>query len=149
LEFLISENHYDCIIHTAAVSDYTVDEIEIPGKSFKELNETKLNSGIEELTIKLKPTPKIVDRIKSLSKNKNIVLVAFKFSAETDFQSAKKDVQTLFKHSHADYIVLNNLHDRTSNDTQINFSVFDKTGLLTSAVNSVQLSKTLINLISK
>lgn len=149
LGHLISENHYDCMIHTAAVSDYTVDEIEMPGTTIKELNEAKLNSGIKELTIKLKPTPKIVDRIKSLSKNKDIVLIAFKFSAEKEFQSAKKDVQTLFEHSNADYIVLNNLRDRTSNDTQLNFNVFDKTGLLSNSVNSHQLARTLKNLINK
>jgi phosphopantothenoylcysteine decarboxylase/phosphopantothenate--cysteine ligase len=149
LELLLTENHFDCIIHAAAVSDYIVDEIKIQDKSIKELKETKLNSGIEELTIKLKLTPKIIDRIKSFSKNKNIVLIAFKFSAETDFQSSKKAVQTLFEHARADYIVLNNLHDRTSNDTQLNFNVFDKTGLLSNTVNSHQLAKSLKNLISK
>jgi phosphopantothenoylcysteine decarboxylase/phosphopantothenate--cysteine ligase len=149
LQHLISENHYDCIIHTAAVSDYTIDEIKTPGQLIKELKDKKLNSGLEEVTIKLKPTPKIVDRLKSLSKNQSVVLVAFKFSTEADFQSAKKDVQNLFRHSHADYIVLNNLHDRTSNDTQLNFNIFDKSGLLANLINSYQLAKTLKNLITK
>ncbi|MBK7229256.1 MAG: hypothetical protein IPH97_10425 [Ignavibacteriales bacterium] len=137
------------MIHAAAVSDYTIDEIKTPGQLIKEIKDKKLNSGLEEVTIKLKPTPKIVDRLKSLSKNQSVILMAFKFSTEDDFQSAKKDVQKLFKHSHADYIVLNNLHDRTSNDTQLNFKVFDKTGLITNLVNSHQLAKTLKNLIIK
>jgi phosphopantothenoylcysteine decarboxylase/phosphopantothenate--cysteine ligase len=149
LESLISENHFDCIIHTAAVSDYAIDKILFSDKSVEKSIDNKLESGVEELTIKLKPTPKIVDRLKSLSKNKNIVLVAFKFSAEKDFQSSKKEVQKLFKHSHADYIVLNNLHGRTSNDTQLNFHLFDKSGLLSRIVNPHQLSKALKNLINK
>jgi hypothetical protein len=75
--------------------------------------------------------------------------VAFKFSSEKEFQSAKKDVEKLFKHSNADYIVLNNLYDRTSNGTQINFHLFDKSGFLGSVINSYQLGKNLINLINK
>lgn len=149
LELMLTENHYDCIIHAAAVSDYTVDEIKIADKKNKVISNTKIESGIDELTIKLKPTPKIVDKLKSLSKNKDVILVAFKFSSEKEFQSAKKDVEKLFKHSNADYIVLNNLYDRTPNGTQINFHLFDKSGFLGSVINSYQLGKNLINLINK
>jgi phosphopantothenoylcysteine decarboxylase/phosphopantothenate--cysteine ligase len=149
LELLLTENHYDCIIHAAAVSDYTIDEIKIADEKNQVISNTKIESGIDGLTIKLKPTTKIVDKLKSFSKNKDIILVAFKFSSEKEFQSAKKDVEKLFKHSNADYIVLNNLYDRTSNGTQINFHLFDKSGFLGSVINSYQLGKNLINLINK
>jgi phosphopantothenoylcysteine decarboxylase/phosphopantothenate--cysteine ligase len=149
LELLLTENHYDCIIHAAAVSDYTIDELKIADKKNQVISNTKIESGIDGLTIKLKPTPKIVDKLKSLSKNKDVILVAFKFSSEKEFQSAKKDVEKLFKHSNADYIVLNNLYDRTSNGAQFNFHLFAKSGFLGSVINSYHLGKNLINLINK
>ena len=107
----------------------------------------KLDSGISNLTINLKPTSKIVDEIKSVSKNKEVVLFAFKFSGSSNLDESKKDVDKLFNHSNADFVVLNHLQDRTKNDVQSNFYVFNKSGLLQNVTSAAQLAKVIEQII--
>lgn len=140
LEELIESNYYDTVIHLAAISDYTVDNINSAELSLSGLDKGKLDSGINDLTINLKPTSKIVDEIKSLSKNKNVVLFAFKFSGSSSLSDSKKEVAKLFKHSSADYVILNHLQDRTKKGLQSNFYVFNKSGLLQNVISATQLA---------
>ncbi len=140
LEELLKYNNYDAVIHLAAISDYTVDEIKSTELSLSGSEKNKLNSGISDLTINLKPTSKIVDKIKLISKNKDVVLFAFKFSGSSDLDESKKEVDNLFKHSNADFVVLNHLQDRDKNEIQSNFYVFNKSGLLHNVAGATQLA---------
>jgi phosphopantothenoylcysteine decarboxylase/phosphopantothenate--cysteine ligase len=140
LEELLKSNHYDAVIHLAAISDYQVDEIISSELAFAGSKKGKLDSGLSNLAIKLKPTSKIVDKIKSISKNKDIVLFAFKFSGSSDLNESKMEVDKLFKHSKADYVVLNHLQDRAKNEVQTNYYVFNKSSLLKNVENSKQLA---------
>lgn len=149
IEALLKQNHFDCIIHAAAVSDYTIDKINSNNSTLNKSINSKINSGIDNLTINLKPTPKIVDKLKSLSVNKNVILFAFKFSASDNFEESKNQVKKLFDHSSADYIILNNLQDRDKKDSQINFMVFNKNELVTNVADATQLAKTIEQLIKK
>jgi phosphopantothenoylcysteine decarboxylase/phosphopantothenate--cysteine ligase len=149
LQDLLSNNHYDAIFHLAAISDYTVSELLKSGKPIKSEKLTKIGSEIDDLTIKLKPTFKIVDKIKSLSKNKSVVLFAFKFSGSSSLSESKKEVVKLFKRSDADYVILNHLQDRTKKGVQSNFYVFDKSGLLQNIINATQLANEVEQIIKK
>lgn len=149
IEALLKQNHFDCIIHAAAVSDYTIDKINSNNSTLNKSINSKINSGIDNLTINLKPTPKIVDKLKSLSVNKNVILFAFKFSASDNFEESKNRVKKLFDHSSADYIILNNLQDRDKKDSQTNFMVFNKNELVTNVADATQLAKTIEQLIKK
>ncbi len=140
LEELLESNYYDAVIHLAAISDYTVDEIKSKELALSGAGKSKLDSGINNLTINLKPTSKIVDKIKSISKNKAVVLFAFKFSGSSSLDESKKEVDKLFKHSNADFVVLNHLQDRNESGTQSNFYVFNKSGLLQNVENAAQLA---------
>jgi phosphopantothenoylcysteine decarboxylase/phosphopantothenate--cysteine ligase len=149
IQSLLASTQFDVIINAAAISDYTVDEIKESGTKLLASQNAKIDSGLEHLTINLKPTSKIVDMLKSISLNKNVILFAFKFSGYDIFDNSIKQVQQLFNHSNADYIVLNNLHDRGGNDTQTNFHIFDKLKLITNAVNATQLAERIEQLIKK
>ena len=140
LEELLKNNNYNAVIHLAAISDYTVDEIKSKELSLAGSEKGKLDSGISSLTINLKPTSKIVDKIKSISKNKDVVLFAFKFSGSSNLDDSKKEVDKLFKHSNADFVVLNHLQDRTKNEIQTNYFIFNKSALLKNVENSTQLA---------
>ena len=140
LDELLKNNYYDAVIHLAAISDYTIDEIKSKELALSGSGKSKLDSGLNNLTINLKPTSKIVDKIKSISKNKEVVLFAFKFSGSSDLDESKKEVDKLFKHSNADFVVLNHLQDRTKNETQTNYYIFNKSSLLTNVENSAQLA---------
>lgn len=140
IEEFLENNSYDAVIHLAAISDYTVDEIKTTETSLSGSEKGKLDSGMSNLTINLKPTSKIVDEIKSISKNKEVVLFAFKFSGNSSIDESKKDVDNLFKHSNADFVVLNHLQDRNEYGKQSNFYVFNKLGLLQNVISACQLA---------
>jgi phosphopantothenate-cysteine ligase/phosphopantothenoylcysteine decarboxylase/phosphopantothenate--cysteine ligase len=101
----IMNNEYDVIIHSAAVSDYEVDYPCTYDGSFEDVSGGKVPSGIENMYLKLKPTEKIVDKIREWGfKGK---LVKFKLQVDmTDdklLNIAKKSRAT----SDADFIVAN------------------------------------------
>lgn len=148
LKHLLSRNHYDFIIHAAAVSDYTIDEVKSGMKVIPNSKTQKLKSGYDDLIIKLKPTHKLLDKLKDFSLNKKIKVFGFKFSAEKELSKSKMQVKQLFASSDADYIILNHLKDRTKNDDQSRFYLFNKTKLLNESVNTEHLANEIEKLIN-
>jgi phosphopantothenoylcysteine synthetase/decarboxylase len=63
MEEAVKSNQYDCIIHSAAVSDYTVSRV--LGPDMQELDNTgKVGSSYDKLYLEMVPTRKIVDQIR-------------------------------------------------------------------------------------
>ena len=93
------KNHYDVIIHSAAVSDFSVKPVK-----------GKLSS---DNTPKLEFTknPKLVDSLKKWSKNKKIKVVAFKLTSRASKEQRLEAVQKLQKHSKAELVVFNDLSE--------------------------------------
>ena len=149
VEDLLKSRSFDFVIHLAAVSDFTVDGIYKKDKKLKSNDKIKIESSNKNLSLTLKPTTKIVDKIKIVSKNNKLLLFAFKFSAENDFNKSIEKVNSLFKHSNCDFVILNHLKDRKSDDNQTNFYLFDKSGMLNKADNSIQLSESIEQIINK
>ncbi len=140
---LIENNKFDFIIHSAAVSDYTIEKIETEGSSFIADKNAKINSEMNSLTLKLKPTEKLLNQIKRKSLNKEVVLVAFKFVEQIDSQDPFIQVEKLFHSSQADLVVLNSLTDRKTDNTQRNFYLFDKDKMIAKNESSENLALTL------
>jgi phosphopantothenoylcysteine decarboxylase / phosphopantothenate---cysteine ligase len=110
LQELLSSNHFDCVIHLAAVSDYTVDHLLINGEQFAPGTNTKFSSG-QEITLALARNYKIVDRIHRYSKNAGVKLVAFKLTNNAAEEERKQAVLHLLEHSLADIVVQNDLSE--------------------------------------
>lgn len=140
---LIENKKFDFIIHSSAVSDYTIDKIETEGSSFIADKNAKINSELNSLTLKLKPTEKLLNQIKRKSLNKEVVLVAFKFVEQIDSQDPFIQVEKLFHSSQADLVVLNSLTDRKTDNTQRNFYLFDKDKMIAKNESSEKLALTL------
>lgn len=148
LKFLLANNNYDYVIHAAAVSDYTIEEVQAGKKSFSVSKSEKLNSGYDSLIIKLKPTYKLLNKIRDFSVNKDVKIIGFKFSAEKEMNGSKSKVNSLFSSSNADYIILNHLSDRDGNGKQNNFYIFDTKGLKISVKTIEDLSNEIQQLIT-
>lgn len=104
----LSEEFYDGMIHTAAVSDYSVESVTGPDED--QLNRMeKISSSNQKIQITLKKNKKLIDDVKNISKNKNIQLVGFKLTSETDKNKILKKVQSLFQESHCDFVVQNDI----------------------------------------
>jgi phosphopantothenoylcysteine decarboxylase/phosphopantothenate--cysteine ligase len=84
----------DVMVHTAAVSDFTVNN----------KKDEKIKSG-EELHLELMPTTKIFDKIKSL--NKDIFLVGFKAEYNVDYKILVERSYQRLREANADLVVAN------------------------------------------
>jgi phosphopantothenoylcysteine decarboxylase/phosphopantothenate--cysteine ligase len=95
LEKELKSGKFDLAIHSAAVSDYKP----------KFAQKGKISSGLKELKIKLKPTPKIIDIFKKLQPA--ITLVGFKFEPEASSLKLIKAARQLICKAKTDLVVAN------------------------------------------
>jgi phosphopantothenoylcysteine decarboxylase/phosphopantothenate--cysteine ligase len=125
IESLLSENHFDLIIHLAALSDYSPFMIE-DGKAQLALPlNTKMKSESGQIKISLKRNEKMIGKLKSLSKNKNVKVIGFKLTNDASKENTVKDVQKLFTESGADFVVHNDLSNRDKTDKQHSFIIYN------------------------
>lgn len=116
LEKETCKNIYDVIIMTAAVSDYscagvfqTPDFYNPIATSEKE----KLSGKHEELWLKLKPLPKIIDQFKTIWNFKG-TLVKFKLESNIEEHKLINIAEQSRLHSNADLMVANRIEDSVS-----------------------------------
>ncbi len=88
---------YDCLIHSAAVSDYE------PDKTFK----TKVSSGKTSWKINLVPTPKIIDLTRKIAPE--LFLVGFKFEPDAQKKFLLKKANDFIRRSGSNLAVANTL----------------------------------------
>lgn len=98
LETQLLEEKFDFVIHTAAVSDYSV----VPF-------EGKLNSEAEQINLTLKKNPKLIDSIKRLSPDSK--LIGFKLTSRADETTIQKKISSLFENAKCDYVIQNDWQD--------------------------------------
>ncbi len=110
LQTQLIENNFDLVIHAAAVGDFSVEKAE--GKM----------SSQEDLTLKLKRNPKLVNQVKKWSQNKDLKLVAFKLTSNATEQQVSEKVGKILEEAHADLVVQNDIlstRDRNNHRFQI------------------------------
>ena len=146
IEQQLSQNNFDVVIHLAAVSDYSVSEIKIGDEKLSLPLVKKIKSDDDSIEIRMKKNFKIIDRIKSYSKNKNIVLFGFKLVRGIDESEKNNSVNSLFNSAEADFIVLNDFANR-SQSIQSGFRIFEKNNELSTAGSVLDLAKTINDLI--
>jgi len=95
----LKRQHYDIVIHSAAVSDYR------PLLSSKK----KLSSSAKKLTLALKQTPKIIDYLRGASPDS--FLVGFKFEPDLTENRLVSEARSLIKRAHLDLAVANTVHN--------------------------------------
>ena len=100
----ISKGSYDCVIHSAAVSDYKVSRV--LGPDMQPLDSSgKVGSSYEKMYLELVPTEKIVDKIRSWGFRG--ILVKFKLQVNMSDVELLEIAKASREHSDADIIVAN------------------------------------------
>ena len=99
LRRLVRDTDCVAVVHTAAVSDFAVVGAQ---------TDTKIPSG-SELSVKLQPTHKIIERIMGYAGNPNLVLVGFKLTHEPDAGAQARAARDLLKRSRARFVVQNDV----------------------------------------
>lgn len=125
ISLLLSQQRFDGVIHLAAVSDYRVVEIRTNIGILTPSTEVKLPSQ-QQLTLVLQPTEKIVDRIKEVSKNPEIKVVAFKLTNSRDSSVRELAIEKLLASPGVDAVVHNDLYDINKNTGRHTFNFYQK-----------------------
>ncbi|MDR0922550.1 MAG: phosphopantothenate--cysteine ligase [Lactobacillales bacterium] len=133
---LLTENTYDAVIHSMAVSDYTPTNTtsgsafvaqlakEIENAKTADLKETlthaldafsqtkqenkKISSDEEKLIVVLQKTPKVIQMIKEMQPQ--TILVGFKLLVDVSNEQLVHVALESMKKNHADFILANDLH---------------------------------------
>ena len=106
----LAAEHFDVVVHAAAVSDFSVASIEADGVSVSP-GTGKIPSSSAPI-IRLQRNPKLLDRVRSRSRNGAVTVVAFKLTRDADAATAAQAVETILGSGAADYVVHNDLGHR-------------------------------------
>lgn len=118
----LKQNHFDIVIHAAAVSDFSVESLSCGKLKQSASRENKIPSS-ETLQIQLKRNPKLVNEIKNWSVNPDIRVVAFKLTNTNVYEDRLKAVDKLMSQSAVDYVVHNDMSDISQ--TSHSYNLFD------------------------
>lgn len=106
----LRDESFDAVIHAAAVADFTVDSIEVDGAGWKP-GAGKIPSGAAPV-LRLKRAPKLLDTLRTRSRNAGLRVVAFKLTRDADAAGARAAVAALLGTGAADFVVHNDLARR-------------------------------------
>ena len=105
MEQEIKSNFYDCVIHSAAVSDYTVSRVLDDPNMMPIDNTGKVGSNYSKLYLEMVPTRKIVDEIRNWGFKG--ILVKFKLQVDMPDEELIRIAHKSMQDSCADVIVAN------------------------------------------
>lgn len=108
LSTLLTGQHFDWVIHCAAVSDYSVAPLQ-----------GKISSDAEELNLLFRKNKKLLPEIKKLSATTKVI--GFKLTSGIESTQILEKVQKLFLDSHCDYVIQNDWRERNRGFDSFNF----------------------------
>lgn len=119
----LSASTYDLIIHAAAVSDYSVAGIEAAGET---QTGAKIGSDFEDMSIRLKKNPKLINHLRQWSKNIDVKIVGFKLTGTDDPEAITKAVTQQIKAANSDLVVQNAVSDIKAEKGQHRYHLYGK-----------------------
>ena len=106
LRSLLGDEDFDLVVHAAAVSDFTPESIVVDGVSTPAGPAGKVESGSEAI-IRLRENPKLIDGLKSWSRNERCAVVGFKLTVGAGEREREGAARALLERSRADLVVSN------------------------------------------
>ena len=131
----VSSHAYDALIHLAAVSDYRPVSEE----------RGKLPSGEEELVIRMRPTPKIVDEVKPL--DPELLLVKFKLEVARTADELLRIAEQSRARSGAELVVANDLSHKDGEAHRA--FILDESGVLARTETGTELAERLLDEVAR
>ncbi|MCW8924953.1 MAG: hypothetical protein OQJ84_01755 [Xanthomonadales bacterium] len=110
LQRLLGNQHFDAVIHLAAVGDYHLHSIEVDGEVVTNSGRGKISTG-HELVLRLRPNPKLIDSLRGWSMNPDLTIVGFKLTDEPETAARLTQVQSLLERGVADLVVHNDINE--------------------------------------
>lgn len=141
----LRDDRFDAVIHLAAVSDYSVASVEIDGEVCAIDQGGKISSG-HEVLIRLAPNPKLLDHLRSWSRNESIQIVAFKLTNEPDSGKRSRQVRALLDRGTSDLVVHNDLAEIT--DDRHPAEIWTRKGPIVRTTTKTELAQALLGLLT-
>jgi phosphopantothenoylcysteine decarboxylase/phosphopantothenate--cysteine ligase len=139
-------NHsFDAIIHSAAVSDFTVDTIVDQTGRFCDHDQKISSDG--NISINLKKNPKLIRELRHWSVNKSILVIGFKLTSTHNIEDRLNSLKKLQQEASPDFVVLNDLSD-ISEQSHI-FSIYKDETICKSGNTKSDLELAIIQLLSQ
>ena len=111
LKRILTEEKIDAVVHAMAVSDYMVKEVttleKIKSGDSSRLEGNKISSSIEDLTIIMQRSPKVISGIKKWSPD--TVLVGFKLLSHVPHEELIQVGQALLQKNDCTFVLANDL----------------------------------------
>jgi phosphopantothenoylcysteine decarboxylase/phosphopantothenate--cysteine ligase len=105
LRGLLTEESYDVLVQSAAVSDWRpIVDADAPSRG-------KIDSDSDTLTLRFERTPKLVGLARSWSRNPALRIVAFKLTVGADDAERRRRIAQLLTHDGVVAVVANDLQD--------------------------------------
>ncbi|MFN8845356.1 MAG: bifunctional phosphopantothenoylcysteine decarboxylase/phosphopantothenate--cysteine ligase CoaBC [Bdellovibrionales bacterium] len=136
MESELKNNNYSAVVHCAAVGDYTIQKFE-----------GKLSSE-QSLSLQLVKTPKIINNLRSWSRNQNITLIGFKLTSGLTPDASDQEVKKLFNNAHLDYVIQNDTQS-LSNRNSHRFVIHNKIKIKCESIGTTELLSQISPLIYK
>ncbi len=143
LQTLLAANEFDAVIHAAAVSDFSVASVQTEEGDTLDSRRGKLPSE-SDLLLRLKANPKLLNRIRSWSKNRDVRVIGFKLTDTEDLQQRYAAVKKQFEDSDVDAVVHNDMKDISCNVHS--FCLHTPTHIPVPCGNAEVLARTINNL---
>lgn len=112
---LLAGEHFDSVIHAAAVGDFGIEAV-VTDAGARPPGDAKLESDSRPIRLQLRPHPKLLDTLRARSRNPRLVVVAFKLTAGAGSAGSRAAVSSLLARSGADLVVHNDLAARGAGD---------------------------------
>jgi phosphopantothenoylcysteine synthetase/decarboxylase len=145
LQDALREKMFSAVIHLAAVSDYSINYVQIGGDRQKAPLNNKLNSD-QDVSLGLRKNFKILDNIKSYSSEPLKTLIGFKLTSTLDFKERANQISKLFESGTVDYVVHNDLLDMKNSGLH-HFEIFHQGQRIKSGESKQELAKQLISIV--
>lgn len=110
LKSLLNNNHFDLIIHAAAISDYSITSVKINNQDVIASRELKLPTS-DNMELLLKKNPKLISKLKIWSKNIDVKVIAFKLTNTLELNIQKLAVDKLLNQNCIDFVAHNDLSE--------------------------------------
>ena len=146
LEQQLSGHEFDVVFHAAAVSDFKVTSVVLNDTTIPAGRDCKIPTS-ERARINLEKNPKLIDSIKSWSKNAGVLLVGFKLTNSSSQKAIKKAIDKLLDKGVVDYVAHNNLPDITPTSHKLN--LFHKSGTMHHCESPEQLCDKVVYLLEQ
>lgn len=118
----LSKEHFDFVIHAAAVSDFSIDRIE----GLKVDSSLRKISSKKPIKLVLKPNFKIISKLSQYSRNKKVQIIGFKLTSHADSKIIKTAVDKLFKYKQVQFVVQNDVTQIDRKKGLHRYSLFNK-----------------------